>query len=156
MRKGARGRKKQKNPKATPQQKAFVIEYVKSRNGAEAARLAGYSAKNAATQAYELLKRKYIQDLLSEESKIYEHDIEITRKRTLKKIEEIAFSEGSNSADVRKMLELLVNITGLKSPEKIELTGRSGGPVETVDYSSLTEEEAKEEFERKLAEMKRK
>lgn len=46
----------------TPQQMKFVVEYMKSGNGAEAAIAAGYSAKSASSRASKLLAMPQVQE----------------------------------------------------------------------------------------------
>lgn len=46
----------------TKRKKAFIKAYPKAKNGAEAARIAGYSPKRAGQTAYELLRDKELQD----------------------------------------------------------------------------------------------
>jgi len=50
--------------KLTERQQAFVDYYVETMNAAEAARRAGYSAKNARKIGSDLLKRDYIQEAI--------------------------------------------------------------------------------------------
>lgn len=52
--------------KPNERQQAFVDYYVKTMNAAEAARLAGYSEKNARKIGSDLLKRDYIQEAIKE------------------------------------------------------------------------------------------
>ncbi len=50
----------------TERQQAFVDYYVETMNAAEAARRAGYSAKNARQTGSDLLKKDYIQEAIKE------------------------------------------------------------------------------------------
>lgn len=52
-----------------PMQEAFVVEYIKCRNGAKAARRAGYSQKTARSQAHRLLTNVDILDEIKRRTK---------------------------------------------------------------------------------------
>lgn len=60
---------KGKKKKLTKKESVFVEEYIRCWNGARAARLAGYGAKNDRQTAYELLTKPYIREAMNERLK---------------------------------------------------------------------------------------
>ena len=53
----------------TVKQEAFAIEYLKDKNATQAAIRAGYSAKTAASIAYELLEKPDIREFIGQKQK---------------------------------------------------------------------------------------
>lgn len=115
--------KKEKEHALTPRQLIFVQEYIKSRNGTQAAIKAGYSPKSAEVQASRLLKK----------DKIRKH-LEKVQDQINRDLREI-FVE-----DAVKAYEVLFNIMNdPEAPHKVRLTAardlldRAGyKPVERV------------------------
>ena len=115
--------KKEKEHALTPRQLIFVQEYIKSRNGTQAAIKAGYSPKSAEVQASRLLKN----------DKIRKH-LEKVQDQINRDLREI-FVE-----DAVKAYEVLLNIMNdPEAPHKVRLTAardlldRAGyKPVERV------------------------
>lgn len=115
--------KKEKEHALTPRQLIFVQEYIKSRNGTQAAIKAGYSPKSAEVQASRLLKK----------DKIRKH-LEKVQDQINRDLREI-FVE-----DAVKAYEVLLNIMNdPEAPHKVRLTAardlldRAGyKPVERV------------------------
>lgn len=115
--------KKEKEHALTPRQLIFVQEYIKSRNGTQAAIKAGYSPKSAEVQASRLLKN----------DKIRKH-LEKVQDQINRDLREI-FVE-----DAVKAYEVLKNIMNdPEAPHKVRLTAardlldRAGyKPVERV------------------------
>lgn len=115
--------KKEKEHALTPRQLIFVQEYIKSRNGTQAAIKAGYSPKSAEVQASRLLKK----------DKIRKH-LEKVQDQINRDLREI-FVE-----DAVKAYEVLKNIMNdPEAPHKVRLTAardlldRAGyKPVERV------------------------
>jgi hypothetical protein len=52
-------------PKLTPRQTRFVAEYIKDLNGTQAAIRAGYAAKHASAQSYQLLQKTTVQTAIA-------------------------------------------------------------------------------------------
>ncbi len=77
-------RKPPSPPKLTEQQRVFIVEYVICNNGAEAARRAGYKAKNANKMAHELLQRPHIQAAIAERRAAVAERHELTQAEIIK------------------------------------------------------------------------
>lgn len=56
--------KAMKTKKLTKKQAAFIQHYKECKNGAKAARLAGYSERSAANIAYENMRRPHIRNII--------------------------------------------------------------------------------------------
>lgn len=82
----------------TPQQRVFVAEYIKDRNGTQAAIRAGYSEKGAATQAERLLRNAEVRSAVDAAITKVAEKAELTAERTLRELARLAFF------DPRKLL----------------------------------------------------
>lgn len=110
------------------QQKLFVTEHVKLRckNATQAAKNAGYAEKSAHSQAYDLLKKPYIQDYL----KKYVEEIksEVEREFTLHAREAVNVLAGimldpdANDRDRIVCAKEILDRAGHKAVEKVENT----------------------------------
>jgi len=80
----------------TPKQQAFVMEYVVDLNATQAAIRAGYSAKTAAEQGYDNLRKPQIAAAIAEAQAARLKKAELTADRVLEELRRIAFY------DVRK------------------------------------------------------
>lgn len=89
---------KQKAKCLTFQQRVFVTEYLKDRNGTQAAIRAGYSAHTAGSQAERLLRNVAIQSSIEAVVVKAEAKAELTVERTLREVARLAFF------DPRKLL----------------------------------------------------
>ncbi len=88
------------NARMTPRQRRFVTEYVVDFNARQAAIRAGYAAKGAAHQAWQLLNwRPNVADAVREAMKARETRTLITADKALQELARIAFS------DIRRLLE---------------------------------------------------
>lgn len=80
------------------QQRVFVAEYLKDRNGTQAAIRAGYSPKTAQQQASDLLLKPLVRDAIEAVVIKAEQKAELTVERTLREVARLAFF------DPRKLL----------------------------------------------------
>lgn len=87
-------------PKLTEKQKRFVQEYLVDLNATQAAIRAGYSEKSAARIAVELLNKSQVSAELQRAMKDREKRVEITQDMVLQELANIAFSNGSDFAEV--------------------------------------------------------
>ena len=130
----------------TRKQEAFCDFYLTEAkfNGSEAARLAGYSEKTAGAIAFENLKKPEILAYLRERQRVFG----INEFQTLEELRNVAYSDWQHHIQVVfdsqgnvkdamlmlrdkvKALELLAKIQGLMT-EKVELTGKDGGAIQT-------------------------
>ncbi|MBY0144310.1 terminase small subunit [Neobacillus niacini] len=119
----------------TRKQQAFVLEYIKDRNGTQAAKRAGYSERRASEISWQLLQKttvlKAIQDLQDEiEQQLRMRFVEdaIKAREVLRGI-----LDNPDSTDRDKITAArdLLDRAGFKPVEKKELSGSgSGNPIE--------------------------
>lgn len=104
----------------TSKQRQFCIEYVQSRNTAEAAILAGYSRSYAKSRAFELLR---ISEIMTEiqrlEDNFYKQSFKELALRGLHAIGEIIESSENHSARLRAS-ELVLKQAGFIDPAKVD------------------------------------
>lgn len=84
--------KKQSNG-LTAKQERFAQEYLIDSNATQAAIRAGYSAKTAGSQAFDLLQKPEIQHYLNEARNRTAQKLEITRERVLAEYAKMAFAD---------------------------------------------------------------
>jgi phage terminase small subunit len=115
----------------TIRQRRFCEEYVVDYDGRAAAMRAGYATKWADRQASNLLKNqgvtKYV-DFLTQ-SKIAKI-VSVDPDYIIQQVILIIGKPGAKDSDRLRGLELLARHLGMFT-EKVELTGRDGGPLET-------------------------
>lgn len=86
--------------KLTPKQQRFVDEYLIDLNATQAAIRAGYSPKTADVQASRLLTNAKVTEAVSKAMKRRETRTEVTQDRVIEELAKIAFSDGSDFAEV--------------------------------------------------------
>lgn len=89
----------EKKEKLNPRQKAFVREYLKCRNGAEAARRAGYSKKTAHEQAAQLLAKLSISRLVKANEEKVQAEFEVTQASIIRELAAVAFGNVGEVVD---------------------------------------------------------
>jgi phage terminase small subunit len=116
--------------------KLFVAEYLKDHNATAAYKRAGYKSKNdnvAAVSALQLLRNPQISAAVSEATAKQIERVEVTADWILLRLKQNA--ERALAADLKfggvanRALELLGKHIGL-FPDKVELTGKDGAPVQ--------------------------
>lgn len=117
-----------------PKQTAFVREYLKDLNATQAAIRAGYSAKTAGSQGFDLLKKPEISELVAKHQKGLEEKALVTKEEVLNGLKLEAQAAESDAARVAAW-GLLGKHLALFT-EKHEVTGADGGPlvVKVVTY----------------------
>lgn len=75
----------------TPKQERFVAEYLINLNANQAAIRAGYSAKTAAEQAHDLLRKPQIASAVSDAQQVRSQATGVTAERVLQEIARLAF-----------------------------------------------------------------
>lgn len=110
----------------TPKQVRFVDEYLVDLNASAAARRAGYSAKTAGSQAFDLLQKPEIVTALEAKRKELAAAVGVTRERVLQEMAKLAFSD----------LRALYNEDGtLKHPH--EWPEGAAGSVAGMDFETV-------------------
>lgn len=111
----------------TERQRRFAEEYAVDANGTQAAIRAGYSVRSAAAAASRLLRKRNIQDLLTELGQ----PRRVTAERVVNELAAIGFGTGRLGARTRA-LEILAKYLGLFRPDRLAIAGVNGAPVRTV------------------------
>lgn len=88
--------------KLTAKQKAFVREYLLCRNGAEAARRAGYPPESARQMAEENLTKPDILKLVEEGEKKAQEKFEVSQQRIIEGLAAIAFFDPAEALEWSK------------------------------------------------------
>jgi len=145
----------------TPKQQQFVLEYLKDLNATQAAIRAGYAPKDADVQGPRLLGNVGVMEAINKAKEKRAAKIEIDAEWVLRRLVEISDrcmqaepvrdDEGNptgeylfNAAGANKATELVgkhIRVTAFAS-DKMELTGKDGGPIEIAELSD-TERAAK-------------
>ena len=97
----------------TPKQHRFCVEYLKDRNGKEAAIRAGYSVNAAAQQAYELLKLDKIRAVIDGEQQDSLDRVRVTKDWVNQRLREEAEDQDSPAPARIRALELLGKELGM-------------------------------------------
>lgn len=88
--------------KLTDKQKRFVTEYLVDLNATQAAIRAGYSQKTAGSAANENLRKPQISAEIQKRQAKVQDKLEITQERIVKELAAIAFSSGTDFAEVNE------------------------------------------------------
>ena len=86
--------------KLSEKQKRFAQEYLIDLNATAAAKRAGYSPKTASEQGARLLANVNVQDEIQKAIKKRQSRVEISQDRILQELAAIAFSKGTDYADI--------------------------------------------------------
>jgi len=141
----------------TDKQKRFVEEYLVDLNATQAAIRAGYSAKTAQEQSSRLLSNVMVQQAVKEAQEARSARVELTQDWVLDRLREVTERcmqheavldrEGNptgeytfNASGANKAIELIGKHLGMFK-DKVELTGKDGGPIETRKVEDLSEDE---------------
>ncbi len=104
-------------------QKAFITEYMKDKNGTQAAIRAGYSERSAYSQASDLLKIPEIMQEIEARQNAAMAAAGITAESVLERINGIAKDPEASDKDKLKANELLGRYLGLFT-DKVKVDGR--------------------------------
>lgn len=139
----------QTRPALTPKQDAFALAYFETANGAEAYRRSydvGENPRNEwiYVEASQLLDHPGVQARLAELAE-RAADLSIyTRHKAMEELEEAraaAKSLGQASAMVGATTAK-IKLTGLDSPQRLEVTGKDGGPIDVQGSAQVAAIEA--------------
>jgi hypothetical protein len=123
----------------TPKEAAFVDEWLIDKNGARAARAAGYSVRTAASMAHELLRKPRIKAAVKRALVAQQKRTLLTADQVLLDIDRIAAkAEGAGDFHAALRGKELVGKHYKLFTEKHEHGGIGGGPV----LFQITEREA--------------
>lgn len=127
--------------KLNPKQLRFVDEYLVDMNATQAAIRAGYSAKTASSQGFDLLRKPEIVAALDAQRKQLAAATGITRDRIIRELASIAF------ADVRQLFNAN---GGMHSP--VDLPDSLAPAIASIDLASFTPpgEDAVTEYTKKV------
>lgn len=117
-------------------QQRFAEEYLLDGNGTQAALRAGYAQSGAGVQAERLLKNANVLEVIKAGQQKRAKKRGISASWVLKRLIHESKTAEKDAARV-KALELVGKHLGMFT-EKLELTGKDGGPIEIAD---ITEEE---------------
>lgn len=129
--------------KITEKQKRFADYYIQTGNASESARKAGYSNSYATTHVYKLLENARIREYIDERNKQLENERIADMQEVKEFWTKILRDDEAEYKDSLKASEYIAKTNGAFL-ERVEQTGKDGGPIETkqkVDFSDLSDEE---------------
>ncbi len=115
----------------------FVQYWIVHRNGARAAREAGYAEKYAARTAYALLKQAPVRDLVQKAMDERAQRLKISQDDALILMWHHATDYGRGSSHQARVYAThrLFDHLRMYPKDALELTGKDGGPIQTQDMS---------------------
>jgi phage terminase small subunit len=116
----------------TAKQRAFVTEYMKDRNGTQAALRAGYSEKAAGTVGCNLLKNPVVSKMIADMEEANQVEGLITVDKIVHRLNSIAENEAAKDSDKIRANELLGKYLGMFT-EKVEMKGQIDTAVTKLD-----------------------
>lgn len=129
----------------TTKQRSYVDHYVICRNGAEAARRAGYSEKTARQMATENLSKPVILAAIAEKEAELKRNLDIDKDAVVAELLgtiEIAKAKLDAGSMIRAWVEIS-KMLGLYAPEKIkvDIKATDRGAALTAKYEGMSDEE---------------
>jgi phage terminase small subunit len=135
----------------TEKQRRFVDEYLVDMNATQAATRAGYSAKTAYSIGQENLKKPEIAAAIAERQQVVSNKLELSAEWVLERLVEnvdralravaVTATEGTPTGEYKyegnvanRALELIGKHLGMFK-ERVEHTGKDGGPIDTNDVT---------------------
>jgi phage terminase small subunit len=116
----------------TAKQEAFAIEYLKDKNGTQAAIRAGYSKKTAASIAYELLEKPDVKEFIGQKQEEAAKNAEVHVDWIVQQYKEIAQNVLAKDADKLHALDSLGKYLGMFT-ERVEMKGQIDTAVTKLD-----------------------
>ena len=112
----------------TPKQQLFIDEFIKDRNGKQAAIRAGYSERSAEVQASKMLRIGKVSDEVRRRTQEASKESGITKQTLLKELSKGAFHEldmaNWRPADKLKAIEIIAKLMGLLDGKHDKDSGR--------------------------------
>jgi phage terminase small subunit len=127
----------------TARQKAFVDHFVTCRNGAEAARRAGYAAPSARITASRLLTSDNIKAALAEKEAELKRHLDISKSTVIRELRAaIGVAEGKMDAGsmIRAWCEI-AKMLGLYAPETIKVAVTAESGALQAKFEAMTDEQ---------------
>lgn len=125
----------------TPQQDAFITNYLMTSKPKQSAIDAGYSPKCAYNTAYSLLRSPHVKKVIEERQEesrkmLMDHLVSQAEKAvcTLISIMEDPDQKGATRVAAAKDL---LDRAGYKAPDHVQVTGKDDGPIELLDPKAL-------------------
>lgn len=117
----------------TDRQERFVVEYLATANGAEAARRAGYSERTAKQMANQNLTLPYLKEAITQKREQIMSDTEDKVAWLVERLT-VEATDGNNNDSTRvRALEVLGRVYGIYQPDKQEIKTYSGTFLADLD-----------------------
>ena len=129
--------------KLTVRQGKFVEHYALCGNAAEAARLAGYSAKTARVTGPENLSKLAVKEALQARQHAFQAELGVTKEGVVNGLLS-AIQMGREQQNPAAMITGFVQIAklcGFYEPEKVNLTLSAGGERLSAKFAAMTDGE---------------
>ena len=129
--------------KLTVRQGKFVDHYALCGNAAEAARLAGYSARSARVTGPENLSKPAVKDALAARQRVFQSKMGVAKQDVVNGLLS-AIQMGREQQNPAVMIAGLVQIAklcGFYEPEKVNLTLSAGGKRLRAKFSAMSDDE---------------
>ena len=117
----------------TDRQERFVVEYLATANGAEAARRAGYSERTAKQMANQNLTLPYLKEAITQKRNELMSDTEDKVQWLVERLTAEATADANNDSTRVRALEILGKIHGAFAPTQSEITTYSGTFLADLD-----------------------
>ncbi len=127
----------------TPKQHAFVDQYVICRNGAEAARRAGYAAPSARISASRLLTSDNIKAALAEKEAELKRRMDISKATVIGELR-TAIDVAREKLDAGSMIRAwceIAKMLGLYAPETVRVAVTAESDAQRAKFESMTDEQ---------------
>ena len=129
--------------KLTARQGKFVEHYALCGNAAEAARLAGYSARSARVTGPENLSNPAVKDALAARQRVFQQELGVTKDGVISGLLS-AIQMGRDQQNPAAMIAGLVQIAklcGFYEPEKVNLTFSADGVRMKSKFAAMSDDE---------------
>lgn len=129
--------------KLTVRQAKFVDHYALCGNAAEAARLAGYSARSARVTGPETLSNPAVKDALAARQQVFQAELGLAKQDVVNGLLS-AIQMGRDQQNPAAMIAGLVQIAklcGFYEPEKVNLSLSAGGERLSAKFAAMSDDE---------------
>lgn len=129
--------------KLTVRQGKFVEHYALCGNAAEAARLAGYSARSARVTGPETLSNPAVKQALAARQRVFQTELEVTKEGVISGLlGAIQMGrEQQNPAAIIAGLVQIAKLCGFYEPEKVNLTLSADGERLSAKFAAMSDDE---------------